>query len=115
MNPIVIDNVQVSFTIVGDFSIKEPFLFSLQHATNSYALRVGMLVHMCVIKESVAAPYMVLYERYSNEIPNMKVTKIIGNSLVHFSPIQTEGGCPVCGEVGDYINLAPVCSTHGVY
>jgi hypothetical protein len=26
-----------------------------------------------------------------------------------------EGCCPACGEAGRYINLAPVCSKHGMY
>ena len=28
---------------------------------------------------------------------------------------KSDGCCPQCGEAGKYINLAPVCSKHGIY
>ena len=26
-----------------------------------------------------------------------------------------EGRCPTCGELGQFVNMNPVCSTHGTY
>lgn len=28
---------------------------------------------------------------------------------------RSEGKCPSCGELGEYVHMAPICSKHGVY
>lgn len=109
-------NVEPSILLViaGDFTPTKKFVFPIRGAQILYNLNVGVRVHVSISTDSSDIPYLKKYERFSGLLPNMVITNV-NNSLVEFTPIDTSGGCPICGEIGRFINLAPVCSKHGVY